>query len=186
MCHGKPLHRRRCLAEGHRKSTPPIARAAQRRNQARTDVVGIFPNEGAITRLIGALLLEQNYEWAVQRSRYMSLEISRLRAMIPSSSCPPRQPDRPGFAGEDDGRAVVTPLHGTVHVHPGWPRGSILGRRARQRRKIMREHVLPVPVVGCSTIKARYGVVRPRVHNSAAQRREKIRMQSEPPRRPPI
>jgi len=36
--------------------------------------VDIFPNKGTIVRLVGAILLEQNDEWAVQRARYMTLE----------------------------------------------------------------------------------------------------------------
>ena len=39
----------------------------------RTNVVGIIPNETAVTRLLGALMLEQNDEWAITR-RYMTLE----------------------------------------------------------------------------------------------------------------
>src|SRR3954451_24210330 len=62
------------LAVLHAEAARP--RAAERLDKEvkrRADVVGIFPGEASITRLIGAVLLEQNDEWQTDR-RYMQLE----------------------------------------------------------------------------------------------------------------
>ena len=68
-------------------STNPIERL-NGEIKRRTDVVGIFPNEDAIVRLVGAILLEQNDEWAVQRARYMTLETITTLSDDPAVSLP--------------------------------------------------------------------------------------------------
>ena len=54
-------------------STNPIERL-NGEIKRRTDVVGIFPNESSIRRLVSAILMEQTEEWTVQRGRYLTLE----------------------------------------------------------------------------------------------------------------
>ncbi len=55
----------------------------------RTRVVGIFPNDAAITRLVGAVLLEQDEHWQLEGRRMFSLD--SMAAIPPSAEALPEE-----------------------------------------------------------------------------------------------
>lgn len=67
-------------------STNPLERL-NAEIKRRTNVVGIFPNDASIVRLVGAMMLEQNDEWSLNR-RYMQLEGCTRSAILPRLGCP--------------------------------------------------------------------------------------------------
>jgi putative transposase len=77
--------------EPHRSklhSTNPLERL-NKEVKRRADVVGIFPNEAAIIRLIGAVLLEHNDEWQLQQ-RYRQVE-AMAELVAATGAADPRQ-----------------------------------------------------------------------------------------------
>ena len=66
-------------------STNPLERL-HRKIKRRTDVVGVFPNDEAIERLVTAVIVEQHDEWTVAERRYLS-ETSMARSARPHRRC---------------------------------------------------------------------------------------------------
>jgi transposase-like protein len=91
---GRTIRQDRAILAGRggTGSIMPVTNPLERLNKEvkrRADVVGIFPGEASITRLIGAVLLEQNDEWQLQH-RYMQVE-AMAELMTPATEPEPAQ-----------------------------------------------------------------------------------------------
>ncbi len=87
----KPPERTSFLTQGEIWSTNPLERL-NKEIKRRTNVVGIFPNDAAITLLVGSQLLEQQEEWQLERRRFFS---EATMAKIP-------EPEEPLVLSETD------------------------------------------------------------------------------------
>lgn len=95
-------------------STNPVERL-NGEIKRRTDVVGIFPNEASIRRLVGAILMEQTEECTVQRGRYLTLETLAPVCDDVMVSLPAAQRDRPARPASE--REARRQLHHQLGQH---------------------------------------------------------------------
>ena len=93
-------------------STNPLERV-NKEIKRRSHVVGIFPNDQAIMRLVGALMAEQTEEWHITR-RYMSQE---SLARVLNNDPPPSHPRRRGRLTTSIGDPSYTTCRDAAHWH---------------------------------------------------------------------